>query len=961
MNIFQELLWKFRGPPRTPDKQIEYLERLSGEKSISSPQDTLEETSEHSPDEGRDDSSVQLIRKKWKVAVKYYMTREWKINIQKVNEVWENLTQTRIRDEPSRLSSSNRGVARDATRTLFDFSTRAVTYSRGSEPELTDRMHTRRNGKNSTRTPHGLNVHQNMFLDEPQIFPDESSGGRPYRISRGSELDDVARAFADVDGYDGIYCLCGVRGSGKSTVLNRIAWYCRNWQLDNGKSLLVRFDLGTDFDRDAFLRDLAAEVCLGAKDALRYPPYTIRRGLGWVTKTAGHLARFCQANIPWAAIAMILIVLLVQGGQIQYQHEVMNGSAAHIGYQTCQNSNQNGENSTSRDRNNEWRVWSVLFSSSSTKCVVSDDKNASFNHVAFVDVPLAGHWKVRDVQLLLFGLIGAIVLGVLGNIRQYIPNEGGQHGKGSRWFLNIFMSIVSIGCIVVAFVLMLRDVMWSMESSEEMYIYGWCLLSLSVAVAVIPRWWESYMFFDRTLTRIRTERGQKMLDGPLFTASGSFGWFLARILPSTDDPNQMDKVSEPFVQELTKDVMEECRICFDRTVILIDDVDALPSDRFGEIIRLLRPISKMKNVRCIVASPLFFHYVLRSQELGDIHSTVQDTIVVGNNEIFHRWPDEPKSITRDPEILRNFLVDLMISRLKVKLEFDDEHIRKEQRRDRRDRIAQLEPFKFILEPWLSSENSRQVNEEAVEIFSRFGTSRRELIRILEMTLDHKYRGETKVHLREAIPEVKDNLVYDLKREYWQQEESLNCNVENIVTVDDRSVEGAHAAGGGRSGTKKRVTARKAAAARGKKKTSPRRGGGSSSSMDDGLVGGGRSGVDQGGGVEGASVAGRGGSAKKKATTEKKAAARGKKKTSSRRSGGNSSGMDDGLVGGGRSGVDQGGGVEGASVAGRGGSAKKKATTKKKAAARGKKKAAVRGKKKTSPRGSGGSGDLPGDT
>ena len=108
--------------------------------------------------------------------------------------------------------------------------------------------------------------------------------------------------------------------------------------------------------------------------------------------------------------------------------------------------------------------------------------------------------------------------------------------------------------------------------------------------------------------RVRSEPYSGFLD--LFLSGGlshSLGWVASRILPAADHMRVRDQVSEPFVQELTKQTLEECVRSFGRVVILIDDLDALPSEKFHELLRFVRPLSKVGGVRGVLATPLFFH------------------------------------------------------------------------------------------------------------------------------------------------------------------------------------------------------------------------------------------------------------------------------------------------------------------------------------------------------------------
>ena len=121
----------------------------------------------------------------------------------------------------------DRSLAREAIEVLFDFSTSPVNYELVHNP----RTNAKRKSSQSDREPPGMKVEQNIFLDSIATRRVD-----PTPIQPVGELDQLAMAIADLKGYDGIYCLSGVRGSGKSTVLNRIAWFCRCWYEGTGNS-----------------------------------------------------------------------------------------------------------------------------------------------------------------------------------------------------------------------------------------------------------------------------------------------------------------------------------------------------------------------------------------------------------------------------------------------------------------------------------------------------------------------------------------------------------------------------------------------------------------------------------------------------------------------------------------------------------------------------------------------------
>ena len=713
------------------------LKRKWGRKEPSNSNEEYEQLKQFYKEEaeGSGEDDPGLRRRRWRKAIEKYIQEGWPISLRNIDTIWANLTNGEVGQAPDAKQEVSRPLAWEAVKTLFDFSTDAIEYDSARSPDFVGKKHE----EHEYRIPKGINPQQNIFLEELQVEGVEAP-------PRSGELDKFAMAIADLDGYDGIYFLSGVRGSGKTSTLNRVAWYCEQWFYRTSKPLLVRFDLGVTFNREVFLRDLLAEICLAAKRTLRRKPFSLSIGLGWPTRVVGHLGRFCQINILWAMIAAILGILLAVTYLENTSHATWFGT---IILHTEANTNQ-GSNTNQHEKND---------SNITNQHEENDSKIFKFNKT--------------DYKFLLLGLFSVIALGIVYAARSLFPFQPDPHDRQRSGNLTRNV-IVFVIMVVVLFEIFSGGLLGTrlnsfgqISDNTHMNSYFLCLLVMSFGVFFLPTWWESYLYFDRILSRVRSEPNQRVSDMPIFAPMGSFSWYLSRLLPTSESSEQLDKISEPFLQELMKQVLSECTRTFPRVVFLIDDLDALPSREFHGAMRLLRPISKVPGVRCILATPLFFHYVLGNENPSDVHSTVQASIVVGNPRIFPDFPEDTEKITPESEILREFLVDLIVSRFRLKLREDSE-----MNRDEFNKIIQkTNPFEFILQPWIQDKD-----ELIFELFRKFGTSRREIIRVVREALYPKIRDKSQKQERSRVMKNYGSTSDRLKLDYRQQENVLDCHI-----------------------------------------------------------------------------------------------------------------------------------------------------------------------------------------
>lgn len=688
-----------------------------------------------------------------KRAIDKYNDLGWPMELATLERLWQCLAYRAHTENVDReKKDADPFYGHEAVTKFFDFSTGPM----GHAAVAGERALVKKYDRQENRFPPGMKPQQNIFLESVQTDRVDPTP----RMQLG-ELDKFSMAIADLRGYDGIYCLSGTRGSGKSSVLNRIAWFCRHWFDQTGAPLLVRFDLGTTFDRKIFVRDLLAEICLATKTMLRRPPFALPFGLGWSTRAIGHLGRLCQANVAWAAVATVGLLLLLHHSTL-YHHTNDNGKVHEASDQNCYQS-------------------PIEFN------VLLSNPHADIGD-CHVQIPFFGGWPFGEIHLILRCLVGFMFLGICYHLRSLLrgrQREGGRKPVLSGYVQVQNTAVLLIACLVIlAVVLTESHPVLSDVLKGKYWWLSYCvsLVMLAVAIGLIPDWWDSYLYFDRMHSRLRSEPVGRMADVPFFGTLGSLGWLVARLLPNSETPDQVDKVSEPFIQELTKQALLECTSSFDRVVVLIDDIDALPSDKFHEILRIIRPLSKVQGVRCVLATPLLFHFALKQKSFSDIHSTVQGSVVVGDKELVPNWREEPGEVTKDKAKLQDFLIELVVSRLRFPLVLDlaerPKYLidmirsgRKEDRESARKAVLNSKSFGFILNPWIERHN-----QLTAPVFERYGTSRREIIRMLRQSTSYGFRQDLKSKNFDLFMETKSGVFSRLKDEYGLGETELICNL-----------------------------------------------------------------------------------------------------------------------------------------------------------------------------------------
>lgn len=128
-------------------------------------------------------------------------------------------------------------------------------------------------------------------------------------------------------------------------------------------------------------------------------------------------------------------------------------------------------------------------------------------------------------------------------------------------------------------------------------------------------------------------------------------------MPGTaDEIRQLDLT---FQLEAFKTIVRRCVSAFGRVVFLIDDMDVVRRDHFPELLQLLRPLSKIDGVCCVLAVPKYFYYGLKIKTKSDLHSTIQQCRLLGDPR-FQTWLEDGGADAAD-DALRPLLEPMLVT------------------------------------------------------------------------------------------------------------------------------------------------------------------------------------------------------------------------------------------------------------------------------------------------------------
>ncbi|MBC7777853.1 MAG: hypothetical protein H7246_20635 [Phycisphaerae bacterium] len=236
-------------------------------------------------------------------------------------------------------------------------------------------------------------------------------------------------------------------------------------------------------------------------------------------------------------------------------------------------------------------------------------------------------------------------------------------------------------------------------------------------------------------------------------------------LPVPSDTEAYHSMETPFLEQEVKRLLYRVSREFGRLVILIDDVDALPSKDFSTFMRLLRPISKVSGVVCIVTVPMHFYYHLYFEDANDIHSTAQGVCILGDPDLFNRPdPINPEaSFKLKPNALNTLLVqvkNLLVAQLRISCELGTAP----------SFIADL------AELWDCSNDPKKADAVRLALV-QFGPSKREILRECLRLIDARASGKKTIPFEHLVRSSNGQKVLaQAKAEFGKAQTALECPV-----------------------------------------------------------------------------------------------------------------------------------------------------------------------------------------
>jgi hypothetical protein len=153
----------------------------------------------------------------------------------------------------------------------------------------------------------------------------------------------------------------------------------------------------------------------------------------------------------------------------------------------------------------------------------------------------------------------------------------------------------------------------------------------------LPSWWHLKAECQATEMALRNLNEGERPEVPMLEAVSG----LARLLlPIQIDRPDLRDMESTFLEQELKGLVHRIQSDFGPVIILIDDMDALSDEQQTDFLRVLRPLSKIKNVICVITAPFDLYDKLKNgdDDLSDVHSTVHDIYVMGIPTLFELTP-----------------------------------------------------------------------------------------------------------------------------------------------------------------------------------------------------------------------------------------------------------------------------------------------------------------------------------
>ncbi|MBX3362175.1 MAG: hypothetical protein KF912_00520 [Phycisphaeraceae bacterium] len=473
----------------------------------------------------------------------------------------------------------------------------------------------------------------------------------------------AARIVSDPDA-DGVHLLTGARGSGKTTVLNSIEWFARNPIKRCGRPLFLRIDVGSDFHPTRFTLGLVKEI--GRATQQRFADENRLNRLLWGMKHLfGTLGDWCRANVMFLLFAMPLIIVLVGVGVLhqknigKYAEHMVSlivailiiAGAYWLGVKwrdRCRRSL--GRDVARRRVRGRGLIIPVLFTmilmclavstrqdpSQQGKTSNATSKNGTPSGDASADKGSDTTGKKADgVDNKRVAWVALIGTRLTKHPEGADPDAAKQNNAGSNTPTQTSPSSRNSENLhyVISFLSEWADVV---------------VLSLALLCAIAPPvWWNDYLKL-LALKRHSVDHYTAFSKSVLSSFGGAgaaVGDAITSLLPNADDPRRAEEADLSFLSDFMKETLIRAVNVFGSVVIVLDDTDIAPipgrrngarptdppsGDMLKELLQVIRPMSKVKGVRCVVVA-LDHRYpgLVEDKSMADFHSTCREMYLLG--------------------------------------------------------------------------------------------------------------------------------------------------------------------------------------------------------------------------------------------------------------------------------------------------------------------------------------------
>jgi hypothetical protein len=187
---------------------------------------------------------------------------------------------------------------------------------------------------------------------------------------------------------------------------------------------------------------------------------------------------------------------------------------------------------------------------------------------------------------------------------------------------------------------------------------AWALL----APMALPSLWMTVLAMPRYfigLDAARSKLAQLQRRPETIRDAGSVVSSLRSVLPETEF-RDLGQSTAALLQNELKDLLDDLGFAFERVMLLVDDVDVLPSLHYNDLMRIFRAATKAERVSVVMSVPTVFWHAYCGPRRTDIHSSVRDFWLLGSNRLYvlaSQWNHARHPITRAVPLFDTVIAD----------------------------------------------------------------------------------------------------------------------------------------------------------------------------------------------------------------------------------------------------------------------------------------------------------------